>query len=798
MAQATGAVKNAVGQMSATLSELKGSSASAIAAVVDDLGNKLPVAAVRANNALQQVGASAGQSRMGLQVLSYQISDVATQFSMGTNPMMIFAQQGNQVVQAIALMRGSAGGFVGFLAGPWGSAILGAVSILGVMWAAHSKAADAQDEQTDASKDLKKATDELRSATEREISTTQSSTASNIRQAQSLRDRAVAARQAAVAELELARAKLSASTIAASGSAGQGVGGAAGSFIGGQASVDRANVNTLNAEIERQNNLIAKNEQSIRAGRGVQIQQEVAEATDASAAAAGRYERRVYALTQALSAGRMTEQAYKEEVLKATNARNAAEEAAKKSGGSKKTGGSKKSGGDKDEMSKFEALLASQRVSHERMNQQNNTFYGFSEQAEASFWQNILSQQGLSADLRLQVEQKYLAAASAVRQEAFSAQINGLRDELDLFQNNQQTRLEIATDIANQMKEKYGEASNQYLQAQDQVTAISRASAAQQKAINNEIMASNEQAAYSAVEYSQRQADLELELGIISKTERIQQEVQFENERFNIASNSLQEKLALMEQDPDMNPIEYQRIKNEILEIERQHQLNAYQLRSEAALQSNQTQFNAINAVSQAWGDSIAKTLMGFQSFSQGVRGLYMGLVNAITQMLQQMIAQWIAKKLAALILGKVASKVNAISEITAQAGVAGAAAVASTAAIPVVGPPAAPAAGAAASAAALAFLPMVAAEGGWDVPAGVNPITQLHQKEMVLPAEQADVIRDMAEGGSGSGGSGGPVHLHLHGDVIHNPTQLRQWFEKNQSAVSAGVKRYARNGGSL
>ncbi|MCK0531777.1 hypothetical protein MU848_09320 [Sphingobium sp. MAH-33] len=68
-----------------------------------------------------------------MQQLSYQIGDVAAQFATGTSPMIIFAQQGSQIVQAIALMRGSAGGLVGFLAGPWGAAIMGAVTVLGLL-----------------------------------------------------------------------------------------------------------------------------------------------------------------------------------------------------------------------------------------------------------------------------------------------------------------------------------------------------------------------------------------------------------------------------------------------------------------------------------------------------------------------------------------------------------------------------------------------------------------------------------------------------------------------------------------
>lgn len=69
---------------------------------------------------------SLGQMRSGAQQLSFQIGDVAQQFAMGTRPMTIFAQQSGQVIQAFTMMRGSAGGFLGFLGGPWGAVITGA------------------------------------------------------------------------------------------------------------------------------------------------------------------------------------------------------------------------------------------------------------------------------------------------------------------------------------------------------------------------------------------------------------------------------------------------------------------------------------------------------------------------------------------------------------------------------------------------------------------------------------------------------------------------------------------------
>ncbi|XYJ11815.1 tape measure protein [Telluria sp. B2] len=47
----------------------------------------------------------------------------------------------------------------------------------------------------------------------------------------------------------------------------------------------------------------------------------------------------------------------------------------------------------------------------------------------------------------------------------------------------------------------------------------------------------------------------------------------------------------------------------------------------------------------------------------------------------------------------------------------------------------------------------IASAEGGYDIPAGVNPVTQLHEKEMVLPKAQAEVIRGLAANGGAAGG---------------------------------------------
>jgi hypothetical protein len=87
-----------------------------------------------------------------------------------------------------------------------------------------------------------------------------------------------------------------------------------------------------------------------------------------------------------------------------------------------------------------------------------------------------------------------------------------------------------------------------------------------------------------------------------------------------------------------------------------------------------------------------------------------------------------------------------ALATIGTEAAKAGAGAASSQAAIPIVGPGLAIAAMASIVAAVGGMAGKVpSAAKGFDIPRGLNPLTQLHEREMVLPASLADTVRDMA-----------------------------------------------------
>jgi len=152
-------------------------------------------------------------------------------------------------------------------------------------------------------------------------------------------------------------------------------------------------------------------------------------------------------------------------------------------------------------------------------------------------------------------------------------------------------------------------------------------------------------------------------------------------------------------------------------------------------------------------------------TFSNAVRSIFSSVVESLIQMFVKMGIQWAE----GLIYQQVAQKATAISSITANSGIAATAAMASVAAIPFYGWAMAPEVGASTFEEGLAYLASASAAGGYDIPPGVNPVTQLHAREMVLPQSIADPIRDMASGGA----KGSTVHIHGKPNSVYTQDQL-------------------------
>lgn len=115
-----------------------------------------------------------------------------------------------------------------------------------------------------------------------------------------------------------------------------------------------------------------------------------------------------------------------------------------------------------------------------------------------------------------------------------------------------------------------------------------------------------------------------------------------------------------------------------------------------------------------------------------------------------------------------------ATKSIMASALKAGGEAATAEAGIPIVGPALAVGAMTAMIGTVMGLMSSLpSASGGFDIPGGVNPLTQLHEKEMVLPAHIAEPLRQNLAGG---GGLGGDVHMHV---TAMDAGSFREWLSR-------------------
>lgn len=266
------------------------------------------------------------------------------------------------------------------------------------------------------------------------------------------------------------------------------------------------------------------------------------------------------------------------------------------------------------------------------------------------------------------------------------------------------------------------------------------------------------------------QARNEVELGRSTQADLLAQQAAFTEQRLAIEQQYIDRKREIQAQDPDRNPVELERIEQERAEIQRRYAREASDIQRQQAIESQNIWRSLTETISGLWDQGVQALMNGTLTFQNAFRAIGAELVRFFAvDVIGSMVKKWVAgnaAKLAASIgfhsaeralnraagIETVALKSAETTAVVAnEAAKAGAGAAASQASIPIIGPALALAAMAAVFGAVMALGKRKSALGGYDIPKGVNPVTQLHEEEMVLPQKYADVIRGMA-GGQGGG----------------------------------------------
>ena len=419
-------------------------------------------------------------------------------------------------------------------------------------------------------------------------------------------------------------------------------------------------------------------------------------------------------------------------------------------GGGRKGGGKGHAGGSgaaQDPMQGWEEEIKAQKLAHREMERETLTHQEWDLAREAAYWREKLATIDAGSKTGLKLREKILTLEDQLSKQSTEAKMNQVAE----WEKLDKHKLEIEKDAADQ--------------------ALSE--------------------------------------GRISQLERLDLEIEFENRRYQIAYDALQERIALAEQDPTYSQTAIDKLKAQMAELGQGHERT--QAKNEGKRESQRRKDapnvmemlqdggkNVWQEAQQQMGQAFTAMLTRTQNFRTAMNNFFKSMGQTFIQemvtkplmgMMQRMVQESAIYKMifgtketletAAAAKTAATKATETTSVVTANATQAASGAAASQASIPYVGPILAVAAMAAIMAAVMGLMGggggsqttttttrIPSAAGGWDIPAGINPLTQLHENEMVLPAEHAQTIREMA---GQSGGDDSTIIINsTGGDFIH------------------------------
>lgn len=315
-------------------------------------------------------------------------------------------------------------------------------------------------------------------------------------------------------------------------------------------------------------------------------------------------------------------------------------------------------------------------------------------------------------------------------------------------------------------------------------------------------------AANSQLAIEQDNAKAQLDLGQINNAQYLQILEGFEQRRYDIARVAMEQRIELAAQDPNQSPAQKAELYAQMEALEQDHAQKVNQINIEQTKESGKLFEDLSASMSSLWDKGIESMMNGTLRWKNAYKAILAEIGGVFLKFAADKAKAWLQTEIlqtaytkiqtivrsalvkAGVLTDTTATVAGATTKIGAEAAAAGAGAAASQAPIPIVGPALAVAAMAAMLATVGALKGSIkSARGGYDIPAGVNPMVQLHEQEMVLPKEQANTIRNM----SGQSGQATSINLHVH---AMDAQDVKRLLMNNSPAIAEAMKKHLRNGG--
>lgn len=253
--------------------------------------------------------------------------------------------------------------------------------------------------------------------------------------------------------------------------------------------------------------------------------------------------------------------------------------------------------------------------------------------------------------------------------------------------------------------------------------------------------------------------------------------------------------------------LERVRAENKVVDAKRKSTMELRKLDHGVLLESKTQWAGFVSSITNSWSATVKGLVNGTTTWGKAFKQVQQSITDSFIDMGMKMVTDWLKKqvmmtlfhktqKLAqtsdaaiAAVANKAITVSSATTEIGASAAVAGANATATAAQTPFIGWSIAIPAGLAVLAAVMALKGSIGgAAGGYRVPTGMNPVTQLHSGEHVIPNELAQKYEAGAPGGGGKG-----LTINVSGAM--DSRSIEQHFRAHAPRYAAMMRGQARGG---
>jgi hypothetical protein len=440
-------------------------------------------------------------------------------------------------------------------------------------------------------------------------------------------------------------------------------------------------------------------------------------------------------------------------------------------------------GGAKSRVSAWQAEL-------EQMKIDERAFFDFSKEREREFWTDKLALCEEGSEEYLSVRHKLFSVEQGIARDRLQNEIANLKAQQEATKDNYAKTMEIEDKVLKELAKSYGLDSKEYQAELRNKEKMAREHAKVLVEIEKGHIETTRKLRELEIDSEKENLKFRQELGAISEAQEIAGEQRLLTQKYMIDRQALLDK---MEADRQYEK-EYAKHLDDLRLLDKKYHLDLQKLEDQRVLAVKKQWDQVFDSITRAFSMSLQGIITGTTTLRDALRNIFSSILSSFVEMLMQMVTKWVSTWLFELIYGKI----TALDRIKDEAGVAYAAAYASICAIPVIGPSLAPSVAAASALAALAGgMAFVSALGGWDVPA--DSLALVHKREMVLPPDIAEPLRERLRGGGGvgpvpgGGGSGGPINVNFSVQAFDSEDVLR-FFKRHGDAIAEGLRDPVRN----